>query len=62
MLKLLERSGEQLLARLLPQATARAFCRPQTYCNFCGVIGPYAYRRVWIYADCSSESAGCGSC
>jgi hypothetical protein len=59
MLNLLERSGERLLARLLPQATARAFCRPQTYCTWCATG---AYRRVWIYADCSSESSACGGC
>jgi hypothetical protein len=56
MINAMARAGDRLLARLLPQATAGAFCNPQTYCVWCG---SYWYSRVWVYADCSSYQNGC---
>jgi len=59
MINLIGMAGERLFARLLPKASAAAFCRPQTYCEAC--LG-YYLRRVWIFADCSVETGGCFSC
>jgi hypothetical protein len=59
MIDVVGRLGERLLARVLPQGTAGAFCRPQTYCEFCG--GGW-WKRIWIYADCSWDTTACGGC
>nr|BFE58549.1 hypothetical protein GCM10020063_030750 [Dactylosporangium thailandense] len=56
MLKLVERAGERMLARLLPKATATASCPYESWCESCsGNI----YKKVWVKPDCTLGTTAC---
>ncbi|MFI5910973.1 hypothetical protein [Dactylosporangium sp. NPDC051541] len=56
MIKALERMGERMLGRVLPNATAKAFCTPWSQCVYCGGS---CYREVYHAADCSTDYYAC---
>jgi hypothetical protein len=58
MIALLQRTGERLLAKLVPATTAGAFCLPQSYCEPCPNSGGRK-RRVTIMANCSVTYGTC---
>ncbi|WP_432989676.1 hypothetical protein [Dactylosporangium sp. CA-233914] len=61
MINTVEKLGLRLLARLVPQTEAKAFCIPQWLCSYCG-SGP-RYRSVYQNADCSYSDYGfCSAC
>jgi len=62
MIDLIGKVGERLFVRLLPKASAAAFCMPQTYCQVCGGGGYVGYQRIWIYADCGVGYGSCTHC
>jgi hypothetical protein len=58
MIALMQRAGDRLLAKLVPEVSAGAWCYPQSYCELCPNSG-YRKRRVTIMYDCKVTYGYC---